>query len=117
MRRPRPGRQKSREGRHMVRLRICRIVAALPCGLAAVLAWGLAAPAAAAKDPEPFVVHEWGTFSTFSGSDGRPLKFHPNATDLPPFVYNRHRYVKGGLTDASVSLETPVLYFYTDRDR
>jgi hypothetical protein len=64
-----------------------------------------------------FVVHEWGTFSTFSGSDGKPLKFYPDDTDLPGFVYGRHRDVKGGRADVMVSLETPVLYFYTDRDR
>lgn len=86
-------------------------------GLVAVLAFGVGGPRAAAKDPDSFVVHEWGTFSTFSGSDGRPLKFVPNDRDLPAFVHNRYTYVKGGLTDATVSLETPVLYFYTDRDR
>jgi hypothetical protein len=100
----------------MVR-RINRIAVALPCGLAAVLAWGLALPDASAKEPAPFVVHEWGTFSTFSGSDGKALKFYPNDTDLPAFVYGRHRDVKGGRSDVMVSLETPVLYFYTDRDR
>jgi hypothetical protein len=85
---------------------------------AAVLGVMLGA-AAAAKDPSKpgFVVHEWGTFSTFSGSDGAYLKFYPNDGDLPAFVYNRHRDVKGGLPDAFVSLETPVTYFYSDRDR
>ena len=80
---------------------------------------GRAAPAAGAptSESEKFVVHEWGTFSTFSGSDGKPLKFYPNDRDLPPFVYNRFRETKGGLPDVYVSLETPVLYFYTDRDR
>src|SRR5262245_19542872 len=33
------------------------------------------------------IVHEWGTFSSFSGSDGRLLPFHPENTDLPKFVY------------------------------
>jgi len=73
--------------------------------------------AASAKEPAKFVVHEWGTFSTFSGADGRYLKFYPNDGDLPQFVHNRHRNVKGGLPDSMVSLETPVLYFYSDRDR
>ena len=71
-----------------------------------------------AKEPDKFVVHEWGTFSTFSGSDGKQLKFYPDDTDLPGFVHSRHRDTsRAGLTDAYVSLETPVLYFYTDRDR
>src|SRR5262249_54368540 len=38
-------------------------------------------------------------------------------TDLPDFVHSNRRDVKGGRTDAFVSLETPVIYFYTDRDR
>ena len=33
------------------------------------------------------VVHEWGTFSTFSGSDGKNLKFNPYDNDLPDFVH------------------------------
>jgi hypothetical protein len=68
-------------------------------------------------DADPFIVHEWGTFSTFSGSNGTRLKFLPNDTDLPNFVHNYRSYVKGGLTDSYVSLETPVLYFYSQRDR
>src|SRR5947208_12532752 len=37
-----------------------------------------------------FVVHEWGTFTSFAGSDGVQLEFRPLVdTDLPPFVLNR----------------------------
>ena len=90
-----------------------RIAVALTCVLA-VLAAG--ANRASAKDPEKFVAHEWGTFSTFSGSDGKNLKFHPNDRDLPNFVHDNHRNIKGGVADVLVSLETPVLYFYSDRD-
>lgn len=102
------------------------MIASRTVGIAA-LVWRLTAvtiavggffvPRASAKEPDAFVVHEWGTFSTFSGSNGKPLKFYPNDTDLPPFVHSRRLLVKGGLTDSYVSLETPVLYFYTDRDR
>ena len=95
----------------MSRPRISRIVLALCICLLAVCNVTMA------KDPKDFVVHEWGTFSTFSGSDGVQLKFYPNDGDLPQFVYNRHRFEKGGLPDAFVSLETPVMYFYSDRDR
>jgi hypothetical protein len=102
----------------MKRQRVGRIAAAaLVCGVAAALAWGSGLEGAPAKEPDKFVVHEWGTFSTFSGSDGKQLKFYPDDRDLPEFVYSRHRNVKGGLADVYVSLETPVLYFYTDRDR
>jgi len=89
-----------------------RAAFALACGILA-----LAVAPAAAKEPDKFVVHEWGTFSTFSGSDGKPLKFHPDDRDLPAFVYDYRRLVKGVFSDVLVSLETPVLYFYTDRDR
>src|SRR5436190_957992 len=77
----------------------------------------LAAAPSMADDKDKFIVHEWGTFSTFSGSDGKLMKFQPNDTDLPLFVHSRFRNTKGGYTDALVSLETPVLYFYTSRDR
>src|SRR5262249_55054483 len=82
-------------------------------GLLAAVAWAALGSGAAAKDPDGLVVHEWGTFSTFAGSDGVGLKFYPNDRDLPGFVHNRHLQEKGGLPDAMVSLETPVMYFYS----
>jgi hypothetical protein len=97
----------------MIRSRIAFAALALLGGLA----WTAPAAAAPTSESEKFVAHEWGTFSTFAGSDGKPLKFYPNDRDLPGFVYNRFRQTKGGLQDVYVSLETPVLYFYTDRDR
>ncbi len=79
-----------------------------------------AAPAAAAPTPpppKPLVAHEWGTFTSFSGSDGVPAGFTPNNADLPGFVFypfdrnaKAGRLFRGGL----VSMETPVIYFYTD---
>ena len=66
--------------------------------------------------PRDLVVHEWGTFSTFSGSDGRNLEFQPYDDDLPDFVHGYlPRNSKAGPAGGSISLETPVLYFYTDR--
>jgi hypothetical protein len=69
--------------------------------------------------PGRLIVHEWGTFTSFSGSDGVPVGFYPNNNDLPGFVYNlgpyedskSSRFIQGG----TVSMETPVIYFYTDR--
>jgi hypothetical protein len=94
-----------------------RLAAAALVGVAAALAWGPDSGRASPSLSEPYVVHEWGTFSTYSGSDGKLLKFTPDDRDLPAFVHARHHYLKGGLADVYVSLETPVLYFYTDRDR
>ena len=64
------------------------------------------------------IVHEWGTFTSFSGSDGVPVGFQPNNNDLPDFVYFQEgeknskeaRLARAGL----VSMETPVIYCYLD---
>lgn len=67
------------------------------------------------------IVHEWGTFTTYSGSDGGRLEFRPLFDDdLPPFVLDRSMGV-GSLSKlsyrAQVRMETPITYFYTDRPR
>jgi hypothetical protein len=71
-----------------------------------------------------FIVHEWGTFTSFSGSDGVTLEFRPLIdVDLPRFVLDRGRQ-EGKLNpflkyDYRVfqRMETPVTYFYSDRER
>jgi hypothetical protein len=77
----------------------------------------MASPPGAASSPggsTGLVVHEWGTFSSFSGSDGTLLRFHPENTDLPPFVHRGGARLKQAYSGI-VSLETPVVYFYADR--
>lgn len=80
-----------------------------------------------------FIVHEWGTFTSFSGSDGVSLDFRPLVEeDLPLFVMDRQKqaffnerrdiaYRTGvGPKGAIISkqrMETPVTYFYTDSER
>src|SRR5260370_3639128 len=82
----------------------------------ALVCCGAAAPAPEAPAGQDLVVHEWGTFSTFSGSDGKNLKFYPYDNDLPEFVHGYEgRYSKAGPQGGTISLETPVLYFYTER--
>jgi hypothetical protein len=70
------------------------------------------------------VVHEWGTFTSFSGSDGVRLEFRPLADeDLPPFVLDR--FLQSGTGSpfsksevrVRMRMETPVTYFYTTRER
>ena len=87
-------------------------------------------------------VHEWGTFTTVAGVDGRAVDWLPlgGPSDLPCFVehFNNDPNVKtlssgakiapNGSTAnvayeaarrqmaARVRMETPVLYFYSDRD-
>ncbi|HEV3006788.1 MAG TPA: hypothetical protein VGX78_20125, partial [Pirellulales bacterium] len=67
------------------------------------------------------VVHEWGTFTNFSGSDGVQLDFRPLAdVELPAFVYDRPMqgtFWLGKGRRARQRMETPVIYFYTDRPR
>ena len=74
-----------------------------------------------------FIMHEWGTFTTFSGSDGVFLEYRPLAeehADLPSFVWDRATATGNGSPGfskrrvfARVRMETPVTYFYTDRVR
>ena len=72
-------------------------------------------------------VHEWGTFTSFQGSDGVLLSWKPlNTTELPKFVYTRANprldrampglvILKGEISSLQ-RMETPVLYFYSDRE-
>src|SRR6266581_7866846 len=89
---------------------------------------------AGGSESNKFIVHEWGTFASFAGSDGISLEFRPLVTsDLPDFVLDRgkqanlfnQRFAAGDrsiyTTKSSVRslqrMETPVTYFYTDRER
>ena len=74
------------------------------------------------------VVHEWGTFTSIAGKSGAAVEWRPlnGSSDLPGFVYNagglpgaaglRHgkRCIKCD-TEAIVRMETPVIYFYAER--
>lgn len=76
------------------------------------------------KKPGHFIVHEWGTFTSFSGSDAVKLEFRPLVdVDLPRFVLDRGRQ-EGKPNPLSKfnyrvfqRMETPVTYFYSDRER
>jgi hypothetical protein len=64
----------------------------------------------------PVVAHEWGTFTSVAGADGDPVRWDAltGPPDLPCFVERSQSVRKvdlGGL----VRMETPVLYFYSDR--
>jgi len=74
---------------------------------------------------DKFVVHEWGTFTSFSGSNSVKLEFRPLVdSDLPPFVIDRRKqagdmsalFLKNYVS-AMQRMETPVTYFYSDRPR
>src|SRR5690349_16526210 len=91
---------------------------------------GLAAPSA----PTEVTAHEWGTFTSVADEQGAPSQWLPLAGpgDLPCFVdYYQNRLFKalGPDTGASldyhqartkirgtVRMETPVIYFYANKD-
>ena len=78
----------------------------------------------------PLVVHEWGTFTSLSGSDGVGLEGLGHEEEgLPSFVYSRAKvrecplraYGYKGLEvpadHVTQKMETPVLYFHTKAAR
>jgi hypothetical protein len=101
------------------------------CGIAlAALAVSLSL-FASSNAKEEFVAHEWGTFTSVQGADGIQIEWNPLIkTDLPEFVYSRNvnqggfagRYPvlnpfgKDGMP-SFVRMETPVIYFYSDKER
>jgi hypothetical protein len=100
---------------------------ALIVALAAVLlAPALVAPVAVAPLPNPsiehadgLVAHEWGTFTSIAGEDGRAVQWLPQAgpSDLPNFVGRIacSPRLKSSLA-GMVRMETPVIYFYVPRE-
>jgi len=102
-------------------MRFVKLGSMLLVAVSVLAAWCKAAePAPTAKAaPAPtkdLTVHEWGTFSTFSGSDGVNLEFQPYDNDLPDFVHGYlQRFSKQGPKGGTISLETPVLYFYSEK--
>ena len=80
----------------------------------------------AASPPRDLVVHEWGTFTSVQGGDGKLISWQAQEIgDLPKFVYDwirpgRNRmtptiltFGKGGLAGLQ-RMETPVIYVYSD---
>ena len=70
------------------------------------------------------VVHEWGTFTSVSTADGQRQTWSPltGPSDLPSFVYRSKQqtdFARGNCVKcgwAYVRMETPVLYFYSDKE-
>lgn len=62
-------------------------------------------------------VHEWGTFTVLTSSQGQVTQWYQPYSDiakLPPFTYNfglAKAAIKG-----SVRMETPVIYFYPEKE-
>src|SRR5215207_9751262 len=66
------------------------------------------------NDPATFDVHEWGTFTSIAGADGRAVGWTPlsGPDDLPCFV-DRLKFGPKWTLSGTVRMETPVLYFYS----
>lgn len=100
------------------------LAAAIGVTLVAQHRAGQAAQKIAAADNR-LVVHEWGTFTSIAGRDGVALEWRPlnGPSDLPKFVHTIQEGGKGlrslpskGELTASVRMETPVLYFYSQSE-
>jgi hypothetical protein len=112
----------------MVAVAIVALAARSPDGSGLPAKSNVAPPA----DSKSFIVHEWGTFTGFAGSDGVHIPFNTNiGGDLPSFVVNRRDhamrddpaakqamlFTKWGGMAALQRMETPVLYFYADQPK
>jgi hypothetical protein len=78
----------------------------------------LAAPIFGADTLPPnqgLVAHEWGTFTSVAGTNGEALRWLPltGASELPCFVHRSDYNLKS--SSALERMETPVVYFYTQR--
>ena len=80
-------------------------------------ALAVAARPAGSNDPDTITVHEWGTFTSIAGEDGRAVPWMPLQApqDLPCFVERVRIGIKPDLP-GTIRMETPVLYFYGSPD-
>jgi hypothetical protein len=76
---------------------------------------------------DKLVLHEWGTFTSVAGADGKPIEWNSLAgpSDLPSFVYTIEKSSLGlrvpeqntkHTLQGTVRMETPVIYFYADKE-
>src|SRR3982751_6728671 len=87
-----------------------------------VLAAGFTSVLSSALSAESLVVHEWGTFTTLSGSDGKLLPgLEREEHSLPGFVHSHAGFAPANkgwsrpVSHVTVKMETPVIYFYSPR--
>ena len=107
-----------------------RIGLGICCAGFTTITVAMAAPSGS-RSPDRLIAHEWGTFTTVAGEDGRAIEWLPlnGPTDLPCFVehYKNSNNVKILPTEdprlidyetarsrlwGKVRMETPVLYLY-----
>lgn len=74
---------------------------------------------------QKLIAHEWGTFTSIAGQDGVAIDWRPlnGASDLPKFVYTQENgsgyrfHANKDSLKARIRMETPVIYFYTDKEQ
>lgn len=103
------------------------LVGTLVAAVAALALAGCGAerPGNGASSVHGLVVHEWGTFTSLQGSDGRVMDgLHHTEELLPAFVHGRlasngglHKSMEALPEAVTQKLETPVIYFYGDVPR
>ena len=89
---------------------------------AAVTSIALLTPSIANEEKaDDFRAHEWGTFTTLHWPDSRQLIWYQppslklGVDDLPDFVHGN--FALKAMTQAKARMETPVIYFYSDKKR
>jgi hypothetical protein len=93
----------------LARLRAPALVAGM------LLALGPSGPAQEKPVDSGLVAHEWGTFTSIAGYEGKAIEWFPWAVpvDLPDFVEHfRAVNFKPNLS-GTIRMETPVVYFYS----
>src|SRR5689334_3444584 len=114
---------------------ISRIGAGICLAGFATITVAMAAPSGGRPSPDKLIAHEWGTFTTVAGEDGRAIEWLPlnGPTDLPCFVehYKNSNNLKILPTEdvrlidyetarsrlwGKVRMETPVLYLYGPKE-
>jgi hypothetical protein len=84
----------------------------------ALVTFALSATFGAQNLTSDLTAHEWGTFTSIAGRDGRAAEWLPQtgSIDLPSFIEHlRDVNFKAGVR-ATVRMETPVLYFYSPHE-
>src|SRR5215510_4295255 len=100
----------------------------LACLFAGSLALAFVASSQSRPGDPDLIAHEWGTFTSIAGNDGRAVEWLPltgvwpqspevaTANDLPSFVEHfGYAGFKVSLR-GTVRMETPVIYFHSSRD-
>jgi hypothetical protein len=104
-------------------LKLLTVLLILVAGVFAVTLKLRQSSKAASPQKDRLVVHEWGTFTSIAGKDGVSLEWRPlnGASDLPKFVHSMKEgqgFRHGPKADlrTQVRMETPVIYFYANRE-